>query len=418
MKKLFSKSYDLYQYLLSYFSKKVGLDLNYFLSGGFWLSLFQGSNMIKAFIISIIFANIMAPDAYGKYNFVMTMLVLCSAFALPSMGSSVIQSVAKKSYGTYNKSLRLSFLSSFIGLIILIGTSIYYHIQGESQLFLLFIILSFLFPIYHISSYYQYYYIGRKEFSKHSFIGSSSNLITLTIGVLTLYFTKDLLYTILALVIGKTSFELLFTIRVYLKNIKEKISYKSIKHGIKTSPIQSLTLAILRLENILIGVFIGFVELAYYAIISLLPNQFRNLLNIIAPTFLPKLSEKSSKIKRNDILRNFLKLEFIYIIIIVIYSLSSFFILDILYDPYKEYYLLSNLFAITLISSPYILIEKYFRSKLLTKKINIINSIIIISTLLIIIPSIVFFDIITLIYSKIFQSFLIILTSIVLLYSR
>ena len=103
---------------MRYFSKKIGLDLDYFFKSGFWLGLFQISNLGKALILSLAFANLVSIEAYGKYNFVLTFISFASVFTLSGLGASMVQSVARKYYGTYSKCLKMLFFSSFFGSFI------------------------------------------------------------------------------------------------------------------------------------------------------------------------------------------------------------------------------------------------------------------------------------------------------------
>ena len=77
LKKIKAKVYE----KAIHYSPKAGLDLPYFISGGFWLSLGQFFNMFKGFILSILLANLLSKEVYGQYSFLMSVLsvaVVCN----------------------------------------------------------------------------------------------------------------------------------------------------------------------------------------------------------------------------------------------------------------------------------------------------------------------------------------------------
>ena len=124
------------------YSSKVGLDLPYFIKGGFWLSVGQFFGTLKGFILSIVFANLLSKEVFGEYSFAMTVLGIAGVFALPGMGVAVVQAVAKGYEGTYFKALKEVFKWSWLGSLLLLGFSIYEYFYGIYNLMLIFLILS------------------------------------------------------------------------------------------------------------------------------------------------------------------------------------------------------------------------------------------------------------------------------------
>jgi hypothetical protein len=80
--------------------------------------------------------------------------------------------------------------------------------------------------------------------------------------------------------------------------------------------------------------------------------------------------------------------------------------------------MLSNIFALSLISVPYVLIEKYFRAKLFTRKINYLNLAIIFIMLIIVYPAILMGSLKILVIAKVLQHLFLIIISLILLLSK
>ncbi|HIQ39518.1 MAG TPA: polysaccharide biosynthesis protein, partial [Methanothermococcus okinawensis] len=123
------------------YSAKVGLDLPYFIKGGFWLSSGQFFSTLKGFILSVVLANILSRESFGEYSFVISILGIAGAFALPGMSFAIIQSVARGYEGTYFRALREVFKYSWIGSLILVGAAVYMYFKGNFDLSIIFLIL-------------------------------------------------------------------------------------------------------------------------------------------------------------------------------------------------------------------------------------------------------------------------------------
>jgi O-antigen/teichoic acid export membrane protein len=398
----FKKKYNLF---IKKYSKKFGLDLKYFLNGGFWVSIFQSTNLIRAFILSVLFANLVEPEFFGQYNFITSILSFLLIFSIPSINSALIQTFSINKDYTYFKGLKLVFKYSLIGSTILFLISIYYYYSNQIDLSIITIILGIIFPLYSCSPYYQTYYLGKKKFKEYALINSSSLILTLISIIIMLILNKKLIFILIIPILIKIIFESYFTFIHIKSKIKNKnIDKENIIHAKKTYISHIFYVGSYTIEPILIGVFLGVKELAIYTIITLIPNQSKTLFNFITPTFLPKLSEQAHKITKKEILKHLIKLELIFLFIYIGYSISASLIFDILYSQYSTYTHLSIIFGVTMLTVPQLFIIYYFKVKLDTININRINIFAIISSIIIVYPSIIFLTFEYIIYSKILQT--------------
>ena len=66
-------------------SKAVKLDLPYYLSGSFWLTLSRFVTVLLSLILSILFARFTLPAFYGQYKFTLSVFSLLAILALPGI---------------------------------------------------------------------------------------------------------------------------------------------------------------------------------------------------------------------------------------------------------------------------------------------------------------------------------------------
>ena len=72
------------------YSPKLGLDLPYFIKGGFWLGIGQTFNILKYFLLSTLFANILSKEVFGQYTFAITILGAASVFSLLGIPNALV----------------------------------------------------------------------------------------------------------------------------------------------------------------------------------------------------------------------------------------------------------------------------------------------------------------------------------------
>ena len=369
MKKFKDKIY----YLLNKYSKKVGLDLPYFVKGGFWLSLNQFFSLLKAFMLSLIFANILSKQTFGEYSFILSILGIAGSLVLPGMGVAVVQAVARGYDGTYFKALKEIIKWSWLGSLFLIGFSIYEYFFGNYSLGLVFLLLSIVFPLYPVSGFYPNFLNGKKRFDILAKLSIIFNIITTILISITAFISKSafwiaILSVLLQIIIG--GYYSLFYVKKYLEN--NYVDEESIKFGKKISPSITFSSFVNNFDSLIIVYFLGYEELAIYKIVTLIPNQIKIAINALSPMILPKMA--SQDLKKKDVIIHMKKLFFIILFLIGIYWLIAPIIFKIFYPKYYKYVWLSMIFHLSFIAFlnliPYTYLLKEKKNTLVSKFYN------------------------------------------------
>ena len=365
------------------YSSKVGLDLPYFIKGGFWLGISRIFLFIKGFLLSVILANMFSKESFGEYYFVMTILTLTGIFALPGMGVAIVQSITRGYEGTYFKALREVFKYSWMGSLALLGLSVYEYYRGNFNLSNIFVILSFLFPFYSISGYYSHFFNGKKRFDILSKITSFFVVVSTILLIITLFITKSIFWIVLITVLSQIivcGYFSIFYIKKFIDNKEEDPS--SIKFGKNISKSVVLTGIASNFDSLIIAHFLNFSDLAVFRVIMTLPSQFELLVNTFSPLILPKMV--SSNLNKRDVLLHFKKFLFIILGIIILYIIIAPIVYFIFYPKYFEYTWLSILYSLTFINFLYLLPYNYLIKE---KSMELINKFNTFSALLLIVLS-------------------------------
>ena len=402
--------------LLTEYSPRFGLDLNYFVKGGFWLGLGQATDILKAFLASVLLANMFTKEIYGQYNFIIVMVSLAGIFALPGMNNAIIDSVAKGYDGTFKKILKSSFFWSLLGSLGFIILSIYGLFNERFYGFIIFLIISLIFPFYEVSRKYYHFLIGRKLFDVYVWYKFIFNLTyVLALGLMFLL-KFNLVFLITLIFLIQTIMQIIFTLIILNKYVKNNLeSKKSLDFGKKLNFSFMFSQIISYIDSLLVAYFLGFIDLAIFSIITLIPNQLKNVVSSMTPMILPKFID-SPKINQKDILKSLIKLFFIFCIPVLIYFVIAPPLFQYFYPKYYEYVNLSMFFNISFLTIIYFLPMNFFLKQHHTKKIAHIN---VISGTILIISSIVlinFFGLIGAIIGRIIYRSSLLILSLIYLY--
>lgn len=368
----FNKIKEKYDEYLEKYTKKFGLDLKYFLYGGFWIFLNEIINFTRGFVISILFANFLSKETYGEYTFILTLLSIAMLFALPGIPITIIRSLTKNFDGTYKKANNLVFKWSFLGSLLIIFVGVYSIIFNKNYNFLLLLILSLFFPLYAYTSYYHTVLHAKKEY-KVLFISNIIFTIFYFISILIpLFFSLGIFYIIIMTTLSHIFVKGYFHFYILNHIIKnDEVDEKGIFFGKKISASRGFSSFLLRLDPILITYFLGFQSLAIYTIVTMLPSQFRFLFKTTSPLFLQKFSTIITNKKK--LIIYFIILAFIAFLTILIFSISSKYIFMLFYPEYLIHYKLSILFSLSLLVIPGLLLQSYFQAELSNKFINFVE---------------------------------------------
>src|ERR1700674_1685174 len=85
--------------LLRWSEKYTNLDMVYLVEGGFWLSIGTAVTALSSFVLSIAFANLLSPVAYGIYKYTLSLASTFNAFTLTGLATAVTVGVSNTKEG-------------------------------------------------------------------------------------------------------------------------------------------------------------------------------------------------------------------------------------------------------------------------------------------------------------------------------
>ncbi len=401
-------------------NKILKTDVFYLIKQGGAVEISKIISLILSFLLSVVLANFLSQEDYGIYKYALSIFAYLSIPTLAyGMSSSLSRSIAQGKKPAILKYVTIQLKWSFLSFIASIGLSVYYLVQQNTTLSIVFLASSLLLPVMEIANIYTAIWQGRKDFISLSKINITSKLITTLALVLAAILSKSALLMILVYLIVFSSIRFYFfvyTLKKHKISISETIQDKEgISYGKHLTFISILEIISSHIDKILTFHILGPAQLAVYAFAIAIPEQIKSMLNPLDTLAYPKFVERDEEEIKKSLPRKFIQLFALSIIIIALYWIVAPFIYKIFFPQYTQSIFYSQVFAISMINLTLFPSGTFLKAKKKIKKqyiAGIVNPIfnIAITTILIInygIMGIVIARIITRISSSLLNTYLV-----------
>lgn len=330
--------------------KQYKQDYAVFIKNTSWTSINQVFTILLGVLLTIIFARFTSKELFGEYNFLNSIIAIISIVAIPGLNTSMLRSISRGMDGVYIKAVKLSLMWSLLGVPILFLIGCYYYFFNNPIIGLALFIASIFFPLIYAPNNWIALLQGKKRFdifAKYSIIQS----IIRTSAILFAIFSgpTNLIIIFLSFLVSGAVTNVLFFFKSkhYIENNEEENGWK--KSGYKLTFNDFVDLSYDNLDKILIGIFLGPVELAVYAIavsiVSALKGSLIQIITVISPSVYA-MEKKTLKSILKKTLPSIILLNIIFMLIVI---LVLPFIINLLYSQkYDDSIFIAQVYSITI----------------------------------------------------------------------
>jgi O-antigen/teichoic acid export membrane protein len=216
--------------------------------------------------------------------------------------------------------------------------------------------------------------IGRKAFDIKTKYMVATNILAAVILAITLFLTNNIFLILLAYFGSHTALRFIFllaTLKKFPPNKKE--DPRTISYGKHLTLTKIVGPVATHSDRILLFNFLGAPEVAIYSFALLLPDQIKNLLKPVATLAFPKFSAQPEENLKKSLMNKVFKFFLITIPITIIYLVSAPFIYKVFFPQYLDSIFYSQIFALTILLLPQVLIGTYFNAQMKKKELYILR---------------------------------------------
>jgi len=335
---------------LRWSEKYLKTDMVYIAKGGSILTSGHTVSSVVVFLVAIAFANLIPKETYGTYKYALSIVGLLSMATLSGVGGALLQSVSRGNEGTFIPALKTKLKWGVLGAVASLGVSLYYFINDNQMLAIIFAITSLFIPFMDSMNLYQSYLQGKKLFLPFTIYITASQIIASAVMVLTIFYTDSIYAIIIAYYAAWTLVRVYFHFKVMKKfPPNDVVDSEVIPYGKHSSFIDAIASVVSSAEKILIFHFLGPVPLAIYSFAQAPLAQFSGLFRNIPTLAIPKLASRPIP-EINKILKKRVLWAFVFALgAVVIYIALAPFFFKLVFPQYLESIPFSRWLSLTML---------------------------------------------------------------------
>ncbi len=331
-------------------------DMKYLLGGGFWITFGQLITGASGLILSYAFANLIPPEVFGNYRFILSVAGVLGALTLPGLATSVVRAVALNERGVFAYSLMVRMRWGVLASVAALGIAIYYYVvEQHTELALALVVAAVFLPLFEPVQMYSSYLSGKKDFKRTSMYVTLAHIAG-TLGVVSaLFYSTELLSLVIAYFAFYTAAHaimLMFVVNKYHEVLVDGATHTdTIEYGKHLSYINGFYVITNHIDKVLVFYFLGPIELAIYTFATLFPDYIRNMTRTISTVALPKFAERSINEIGRTIYARMMLFGVFLLAIAGIYALLAPYIFALLFPQYLASIPYTQLLSLTILGA-------------------------------------------------------------------
>lgn len=280
--------------LLRWSEKYTKTDMVYLAHGGFWINLGSISVSLFSFALYLAFARFLPKEAYGTYQYLLSVGSIVGAFTLTGMNSALTRAVARGHEGTVNASFPLQLRWGLLPLLGAWAMAAYYLSHGNSIIGFGLILIGVFVPLNNALNSYGAWIGGRKDFRAAFFFNLFTNVLFYPALIITAFFSKAALL-LLAVNLLTQALALILCYRAAERKYKPNtaVDPEAFSLGNHLSLMGIYASIVSQIDNVLAFHMLGANPLAIYSFATALPDRIGSLVKFIPAIALPKLSTRA-----------------------------------------------------------------------------------------------------------------------------
>ncbi len=251
----------------------------------------QGVIFLGRLAVAVAFARLSEPGAFGRYQYLLTLLGLLTLFSLPGMSVAVTRAVAQG----YERTLapasadRLRF--SLLGVVALLGLAGVFASHGQPEMARLVLIAAPLFPMVAAMDTYMAFLAGKQEFRRYGLLQAAEVVVPTPLIVAVLHFDGRVEVAVLASLATVALLHVLFSGTAARRVARDSpIDDDGLRYGRRVSGVHLVSIVHYHLTRLVVGTLLGPADLAVFAIAAAWAEAFRQATHILNMQWLPRLA--------------------------------------------------------------------------------------------------------------------------------
>lgn len=374
---------------LHFLERYTKTDMVYLASGSFWLSIGTFMASVSSFLLAIAFANLVAPETFGSYKYVLSVAGVLAISVLPGIDTALQRAVARGHEGSLMPTFRAKLRWGSLGSLAALGIAAYYFLHADPTLALAFVLVSLFLPFVDTFTVYDDLLRGRQAFARSAVLSAVAQVVTTVALVLAIYLHPTLVWMLGVYLLSWTLVRGLLLIYVLRTDPPNDVRDEAaVAYGKHLSVMKASSIVAGSLGSILLFQTIGGTALAVFTLALAPIEQVRGWLASIETLLLPKLSGDSWKLtSTRNLLRRTWPFFAMLALGVIVYILLAPLFFSLLFPKYAVAVPYSQAYAPTLLITAFnIVLTAVLRAKSQVRMLYVASAVSLGATVIFTIP--------------------------------
>lgn len=328
----------------------------YLASGGFLYTVGQAVASLSALALAVAFANLVSPEVYGTYKYILSLAGIFAIASLPGMNTAIARTVARGNESVIHAATRSRILHACAGSVVALAGSAYYLFNGNVVLSLALLIIASTLPFFDTFTAYLSYFVGKRRFDLKTKFYVVTQVTSVLILIGTFLFTNSLIVILLAYFVPLALMRVVQYVRVTrtIPRTPTNENTEVVRYGKHLTVMQILGMVAGEIDKVLIWKFLGPAQVAVYTFALAIPEQFKGPLKGIGELAFPKFAAQTPEQIRGNLPALWRKLTLYGLGLLgisLIYIAAAPYIFALVFPQYSASVPYSQLFALAMITN-------------------------------------------------------------------
>ncbi len=334
----------------------------YVVASSLWLNIGRIIGIGSGLLLTTAFANLLTPETFGAYKYILAVAGLVAAFGLNGMGSALSRAIAQKKYHVIPSVVRTTMLWALPASIVSASIAAYYFTQGNTLLgwgFLGIAIFNVFSSGYGLS---KSILVATGDFKANMVITIPRTLFPVFAVLGTLLLTQHIVWIIgVYFLSNMVASWAMYQFALWKLRVKESAQdvADTVLYGTHLSALGFFVAVSSQIDQLLLFHFAGGATLAIYALALAPVQEARGALDNFVTILFARIAGKSTEDARRSTSLRARQMFLISLAATLAYIACIPFLFYVLFPQYTASILVTQVLALTLLFQPRGILDAY-----------------------------------------------------------
>lgn len=337
-------------------------DMVYFIASNIWINMGRVVAIVVGLGLTVVFANLLDPELFGVYKYVLAAAGLIGAFTLNNMSGSLMRAVAQGKQHVVPALVKSIMFWSVPASVVSCAIGGYYFLHDNQTLGYGFLFIALFNILSNGFGLGKSILIAKGDFKNSFFINIPRTAFPVAVVITALFLTQNVVWILAAYFFSNALASFVqYRWCVWYFNIKgsQQDVEEAIRFGKHLSALGFFVLASKYIDQLLLFQFTGGTELAIYALALAPVLETRNILDNILSILFPKLAAKDKEEALRSISLRLKQMTVVALVLTVAYITLVPFLFTFLFPKYLPAILVSQVLALCILFQSRGVIDAY-----------------------------------------------------------